>query len=190
MPLKVVFDLEDKDLDYFKANMERTRCSLDATDEDEIINRANAMVEQARALNAPAFAQQRIDKLKRLTEMLMDPEWFLSMEERRNILAALAYFADPEDIIPDHIPVLGYIDDAIMIELVVTELQHEIDAFEDFCRFRAGERGRKRGDKVSREDYLESKRRKLQQRMRRRRTAATRRTSKEPTRPRPRFRLF
>ena len=39
-------------------------------------------------------------------------------------------------MIPDTIPVLGYIDDAIMIELVVKELRHEIEAFEDFSRYR------------------------------------------------------
>ncbi|MCY3792991.1 MAG: YkvA family protein, partial [Gammaproteobacteria bacterium] len=107
--------------------------------------------------------------------------------ERADILSALSELADPEDIIPDNVPVLGYIDDAIMIELVVKELRHEIDAFEDFSRFRAGELARKRDDKVSREDYLDHKRRDLQQRMRRRRSTM-RRASKGTTRPR--FRLF
>ena len=187
MSLRVVFDLEDKDLDYFKASMQRARNAADNTAEDEIIDRALAMIEQVSKPTTPAFVQQRIERLGRLIDMLRDDEWPLAQEERSNILSALSYFADPEDIIPDAVPVLGYIDDAIMIELVVKELRHEIDAFEDFCRFRAGEVARRRDDKVSREDYLDHKRRDLQQRMRRRRNTM-RRASKGTTRPR--FRLF
>ncbi len=187
MPLRVVFDLEDKDLEYFKASMQRARKSAESASEDEIIGSALAMIEQVSTPATPAFVQQRLERLSRLIDMLRDEEWPLAQEERGDILTALSYFADPEDIIPDNVPVLGYIDDAIMIELVVKELRHEIDAFEDFSRFRAGELARKRDDKVSREDYLDHKRRDLQQRMRRRRTTM-RRASKGTTRPR--FRLF
>ena len=187
MPLRVVFDLEDKDLEYFKASMQRARKSAESASEDEIIGSALAMIEEVSASATPAFVQQRLERLSRLIEMLRDDEWPLAQEERSDILTALSYFADPEDIIPDNVPVLGYIDDAIMIELVVKELRHEIEAFEDFSRFRAGELARKRDDKVSREDYLDHKRRDLQQRMRRRRSTM-RRASKGTTRPR--FRLF
>jgi len=60
-----------------------------------------------------------------------------------------------------------------MIELVVRELHHEIEAYLDFCDYRAG-KAPKPGIKtkisdVSREEWLESRRRELQARMRRRR---------------------
>ena len=187
MPLRVVFDLEDKDLSYFKACMDRARSAAENAGEGDIISRAAEMIKQVSTPENPAFVQQRMEKLARLIEMLQDAEWPLAAEERRNILSALSYFADPQDIIPDDVPVLGYIDDAIMIELVVKELKPEIDAFEDFCRFRDGEVARKRSDRASRQDYLEAKRRELQQRMRRRRHS-TRRTSQGASRPR--FRLF
>ena len=54
----------------------------------------------------------------------------------RPVLAALAYVCDPEDIIPDDIPGIGLLDDAVMIELVFRELRHEIEAYEDFRRYR------------------------------------------------------
>ena len=56
--------------------------------------------------------------------------------ERSPVLAALAYVCDPEDIIPDDIPGIGLLDDAVMIELVFRELRHEIEAYEDFRRYR------------------------------------------------------
>lgn len=171
MPLRVTFDLEDKDLKFFRASIKQAKETADKVSDEEILKRASAMVEEVRAQNVPAFVQQRLDRLSALIEMAQDEEWALAAQERRNVLAALAYFADPQDMIPDNIPVLGYIDDAIMIELVVSELKHEIDAFEDFCRYRKEEKLRNRNPDLSREDYLAIKRRELHARMRRRRSS-------------------
>ncbi|NIV16986.1 MAG: DUF1232 domain-containing protein, partial [Woeseiaceae bacterium] len=84
----------------------------------------------------PQFIDQRLDKLNIMIRMLKDHEWRLPAAESNRVLNALAYFADPEDLIPDHIPGLGFLDDAIMVELVVRELKHEIEAYRDFCDFR------------------------------------------------------
>ena len=54
--------------------------------------------------------------------MVEDHGFGLPQENRENVLTALAYFASPDDIVPDNIPVLGFLDDAIMIELCVREL--------------------------------------------------------------------
>ena len=187
MSMRVTFDLDSRDLDYFKAVMKRARASADKAGEAEIIAKARAVIDQMENSEVPAFVQQRIAKLESLIGMVEDPEWALASPERKNVLSALSYFAEPQDIIPDSVPVLGYLDDAIMIELVVRELNHEIEAFADFCRYREEEKARKRSAAVSRQEYLDVKRRHLQQRMRRRRGAA----AKRPTGgTRPRFRLF
>ena len=81
------------------------------------------------------------------------------------------YFAEPEDLIPDRIPALGYLDDAIMIELMARELRHDLEAYDDFCQFRINEE-RRRGtteDPLTREEWLEARRRQLHARARRRR---------------------
>ncbi len=174
MPLKVTFELEDKDLKYFRANMKQAKETAEHATDEQILARATEMVSEVKSRDVPAFVQQRLERLNALIDMARDPEWALAAQERKNVLAALAYFADPQDMIPDDIPVLGYIDDAIMIELVVSELKHEIDAFEDFCRYRREEQSRNRNPNVSREEYLEMKRRDLHARMRRRRASAYR----------------
>lgn len=188
MTLKVTFELDDKDLKYFRSAMRKTRETAVKVSEEEVIAQASAMIEEVRGSKTPNFVLQRVDKLASLIEMLGDDEWALEAKERTNVVAALAYFADPQDIIPDSVPVIGYIDDAIMIELVVIELKHEIEAFEDFCRFKKEEKSRNRKSDVSRADFLATKRRDLHSRMRRRRAAVRRRSTASSRRPR--FRLF
>lgn len=188
MPLKVTFDLEDKDLKFFRNAMKQAKETAGQVSEEEILRRADAMVTEVRNQEVPAFVHQRLQRLEALINMLRDEEWALASQERKNVLTALAYFADPHDMIPDNIPVLGYIDDAIMIELVVSELKHEIEAFEDFCRYRNEERLRKRNENLSREEYLAIKRRELHARMRRRRSSVRSRTGRGSLRTR--IRLF
>jgi uncharacterized membrane protein YkvA (DUF1232 family) len=46
-----------------------------------------------------------------------------------SILAALNYFVDPFDLIPDEIPFLGYIDDATVVDFVVAKAKQALDDF-------------------------------------------------------------
>lgn len=187
MPLRVTFELEDEDLLYFQSNMQQAQTRAASMPADEVLRVADEHIVEANRTKLPKFVDERVKKLGALIEMMRDDEWDLPEAERKNVLAALVYLSEPEDLIPDEVPVLGYVDDAIMIELVVKELQPEIDAFLDFCRYRAGERARNRNPDLSREEYLAIKRRELHTRMRRRRQ---KRLSATQSTGRPRFRLF
>jgi uncharacterized membrane protein YkvA (DUF1232 family) len=51
---------------------------------------------------------------------------------RRALLAALAalvYLVDPLDLVPDAVPVIGLLDDALVLTWVVRQIQRDIDAF-------------------------------------------------------------
>ena len=185
MSLRVAFDLEETDLEYFRSIIRRAGTSARKTSEEEVVAHAEAMINEVKAAELPAFAAQRIDRVGGLIDMLQDDEWKLAGSERINVVTALAYFADPKDVIPDDVPVLGYIDDAIMIELILRELKHEIEAFDDFRRYQREEASRNRDPNVTREDWLAAKRRELHQRMRRRRNSRSPRAS-----GRTRVRLF
>ena len=164
MPLRITFDLEDKDLKFFRSQINRAKQVAANLSEDEILAKARDAIGEVRATKVPKFVQERIEKVESLIAMLEDAEWDIDAE-RKNVLSALAYFADPEDMIADDIPVLGYIDDAIMIELVVRDLTHEIEAYADFVAYK---KGAPKG-KESRDEWLHAKRRQLFARMRRRR---------------------
>jgi uncharacterized membrane protein YkvA (DUF1232 family) len=169
--MKVSFELSASDIRYFRDRLKRVRKSEGSRDEQLVIRGAEKLVEDAVAAEPPQFVVERIRKLTQLIEMLRDREWRLEGRDRTNILDALAYFVDPEDLIPDRVPGLGYLDDAIMIELVARELTHEIEAYEDFCEYR------RRRPKTEDEAKLEARRKALQARMRRRRRKRSARRS-------------
>ena len=160
--MKVSFELSPRDIRFFRERLKQVRASDSSSDEQTVIRGAMDLVEEAIAANPPDFVVERIRKLEQLIEMLRDDDWRLEGRDRARILDAIAYFVDPDDLIPDRIPGIGYLDDAIMIELVASELTHEIEAYEDFCEYR------KRCPKTAERAKLESRRQALQARMRRR----------------------
>ncbi len=173
MSLRITFELGRSDLKHFQTIMREARAKAKNLSAEEIIRSANELLDEVRSVKAPDFISERLMKLEIMVQMIQDEEWKLPPKEINRILNALAYFSEPEDLIPDHIPGLGFLDDAIMVELVVRELRHEIEAFQDFCKYRATEETRRRRlgkeDHVSREEWLRERRKTLQQRMRRRR---------------------
>jgi hypothetical protein len=56
-----------------------------------------------------------------------------------------------------------------MIELVVEDLKDNIEAFLEFCHYRKREEGRHRDESITRDEWLEAKRKELHSRMRNRR---------------------
>ena len=168
MGLRVAFELDDDDLKHFRLIMREARKAAARMAPEDIVAAAEAQLSDVLDTSAPGFILERIGKLRLMINMLTDIQWRLPHDEARRVLNALAYFTEPEDLIPDHIPGVGLLDDAIMIELVVRELKHEIEAYQDFCDFRTSSRGR-RGETAGRSGWLEKRRGELHARMRRRR---------------------
>jgi uncharacterized membrane protein YkvA (DUF1232 family) len=173
MTLTVTLEFSDAELEHFRSLMLRTRQRNERRTPDEIAAAARAVVSRLRSETRSPFVTHRIDRVGRLIAMLEDPQWALPEPERRRVLDGLAYVADAHDLVPDNVPVLGLVDDAIMLELLLRELQHELDGYEDFDAYRREEAANR--DKpgthrpVSRDDWLESRRAALHARIRERR---------------------
>jgi uncharacterized membrane protein YkvA (DUF1232 family) len=160
--VKISFELSPRDISYFRDRLQRVKRSASTLGEDRIVSGAAQLVAQAVAADPPEFVRDRLQKLEILIAMLRDDEWGLQGADRSRILDALAYFVDPEDLIPDGLPGIGYLDDAIMVELVVGELRHEIEAYQDFREFR------RTHAQAEVQEKLAARREQLQTRMRRR----------------------
>ncbi len=171
MGLRISFELTDRDLTFFRKALRQSREAVKDAEDTEIIEAIQAVLEEIRASDPlPDFVGKRIPELESLIRMLTDDEWQLPEGDRERLLATFVYFADPEDILPDDIPVIGYLDDVIIIELVARELQHVREAYDDFCDFRDEyeKEHSKNTDAVIRRDRIDRRRQQLHQRMRRR----------------------
>ena len=173
MPLTISFELSDHDLQFFHDRMEQAKAKTAALGEAEIAESARRLLGEMKKAELPDFVRARVATLDLMVQMLDDTAWKIAGEDRARIANAIAYVADPDDLIPDNIPGLGYLDDALMIDMVSKTLAHDIQAYEDFCTFRIKELARRgeTADPLTQEQWLANKRIKLQERMRRRRSA-------------------
>jgi len=171
MGMKLSFELSDRDLRYFRKALRQSREAVRDAEEQEIIDAIQHALDDIRSNEPlPDFVAQRIPALELLVEMLTDAEWQLPTSQRERLLAMFVYFSDPEDILPDAIPVIGYLDDVIIIELIMQELRHVRDAYDDFRKFRT-DFDKQHGlaiDGAIRRDRLDRRRQQLHQRMLRR----------------------
>lgn len=143
MPLDITFTLSDRDLDRFRTIVEKARkTSANSASMAEVERAAYKIVDVAMNSDLPDFIAQRLLQLKVLLEMLKDDDWQVSEQERISIMSAMAYFSDPIDLIPDHIPGIGFLDDAMFVEIIIRELSYELEAYHEFCQFRETEEAR------------------------------------------------
>jgi uncharacterized membrane protein YkvA (DUF1232 family) len=178
MGMKLSFELTDRDLRYFKKALRESRAAVRDSDEADIIDAVRQVLDEIQTDKPlPDFVADHIPQLGSLIHMLTDDEWRLPKPDRERLLAMFIYFADPEDIVPDDIPVIGYLDDIIILKLVTRELQHVHEAYLDFCKYRDDfdKQYGKSIDRAIRRDRLDKRCQQLHLRMQRR-TARQRKT--------------
>ncbi|MEQ8407765.1 MAG: YkvA family protein [Gammaproteobacteria bacterium] len=176
MPLDITFTLSDRDLARFKT-LAQAACAQTAQPQSQkaIEAATRKIVETAINADLPDFIAGRLMELKVLLDMMQDTEWGMTDADRNRIIGALAYFADPADLIPDHIPGIGFLDDAMFVEIVIRELAAEIQAYNEFCKFRS-QSGIAQSSPEDRDRQLQGKRQELHARL-----AASRPTGDEFT---------
>ena len=140
---KVAFELDEKDAAYFRSLYRAAKQSAAKLDPQQILKDAAALITRVRqAPHVPRFVTEAIATLEDMTQIILDTEYKAPQAVQQQVLAGLAYFANPQDLIPDHIPALGFLDDAIMVKLVEEEFKHELWGYRKFRGLRAPEEQR------------------------------------------------
>ncbi|QSX77237.1 YkvA family protein [Agrilutibacter solisilvae] len=78
----------------------------------------------------------RLSRMDELRALVQDPAWDCHEAQRKRIDKLLAYVDREDDLIPDSLPLLGRLDDVLLIELAWPAFAAEADEYRDFCNYR------------------------------------------------------
>lgn len=134
--MKITFELQPCDIERFHEALARAERRVACAEECDIVDAARHALETLPIASAPGYIRVRMQEMARLPDMLEDEAWALPQVEREEVLRLLAYFSDPEDLVHDHAAVIGLLDDAIMLELLMKRIGHVVVAYADFLQAR------------------------------------------------------
>ncbi|QNP40245.1 YkvA family protein [Lysobacter solisilvae (ex Woo and Kim 2020)] len=88
---------------------------------------------------AYAELDARLSRMDELRALLDDGAWDADDATRMRINKLLAYVDREDDLIPDRLPLLGRLDDVLLIELAWPAFAQEANEYRDFCDYRQSE---------------------------------------------------
>jgi len=134
---KVTFTLDEQDADYFRSLYRKVKKETAGQEMQQVIKDARGIVQQVRASKkTPYFVQEAIAVLADLVDLIQDEAYAAPQRVKSEVLAGLAYFSNPQDLVPDDVPGLGFLDDAIMIKFIEEEFKNELWGYRRFRKLR------------------------------------------------------
>ena len=103
-------------------------------DADQVISLARWLQVQP-AETAAATLHERMARVESLRCMLNDADWEFSSAFAQRARQLLDYVCRFDDLIPDELPLVGHLDDALLVELSWPALAGEVRDYSDFRRF-------------------------------------------------------
>lgn len=85
----------------------------------------------------PNAVRETLQLVPGVADLLSSEHWQAPIEARDRFAGALAYFVEPDDLIPDSNSRYGYLDDAFVLKLALAESNHEWFAWCDYSDYLA-----------------------------------------------------
>lgn len=131
-------------------------------DQDQIASIARRLPPQRNADLAPDWIVRQMRNGTAIHLMLGDPGWEPAPEAAAPARLVVSYLRSDRDLIPDDLPRLGRLDDAIVVDAAWPLLADEVRDYLDYCRMRRIEaelRGCRESEfAFGRQDWLRARR--------------------------------
>ncbi|WP_026377384.1 YkvA family protein [Aestuariibacter salexigens] len=160
--------LTERDVEHLRKVVQTAKSNLGKQSAVDIVNKAKHSIAELDTCDLPDFINEKLSSLKLLIASIEDEEWQTPVDEREEVLTALAYFIEPQDLVPDRTPIFGYLDDAIITELALQDMSLDLEAYSQFCHYRADEEEKHRDISwINRSSWIAHQREELRAELRR-----------------------
>ncbi|MBS0192701.1 MAG: DUF1232 domain-containing protein [Proteobacteria bacterium] len=154
------YDLDPVRLDRFNRSLHEISREAPSVSMDQIACAGQRALQRHADGSLPSFVQSRMAALARMEQLVRDIGWGCDDDCRHKVEVVDEYHQCADDLIPDDLPVIGLLDDALLADVVLQLLRPELLDYEQFCRFRTmatAYAGRSEADAgMTREHWLEA----------------------------------
>lgn len=134
-------ELRESAVQQFNALLAQIAPNAPRVSADQLVTLARWLQDQP-PQHATAILSERLARAEHLRRMLNDDDWDVGVDTRERARMLIRYLQQVDDLIPDTQPLVGHLDDALLVELAWPAFADETIDYGDFCRFRADERPR------------------------------------------------
>ena len=117
-----LFQLTEKDKDQYKKLINK----IDLDTSDDVISMLNAKLD--RLIASEQLNDIEVDLIKNVSVLVSIYQTYPDLTDsiRKRILFAISYFCDENDDIPDIVPEIGYLDDAVIATWVIESISKDL----------------------------------------------------------------
>ena len=122
MNISKLFQLTEKD----KAQYQKLIDDINLNSSDEVIKTLNVKLDKL--IESGKLNDIEVDLIKNVSVLVSIYQTYPDLTDsiRKRILFAISYFCDVNDDIPDIVPEIGYLDDAVVARWVVESISEDL----------------------------------------------------------------
>lgn len=128
-------------VERFNSLLQRLGRRQPPLDRDQVVSAARELCDCNLLPIEPPSIHERMRRVETAVRMVDDPDWETVDEAVDTARLVIGYTQGTDDLIPDWVPKVGRLDDAIVVDAAWPRLADEIESYLDFCRLRDVEAG-------------------------------------------------
>lgn len=138
-PAAASLQVNEADLRVFNQCRERIAPGTPELGAEQIAGAARRLTRAVGMGNQSRFIQIRMRRAGEIRAILKDSGWSVEPAVAGRMQDLIGYIDGPVALVPLHVPTIGGLDRALLVDLAMESLRVELDEYADFCRYRAAE---------------------------------------------------